>query len=42
MGELNQGTAKSKLKEIAYRFRFNIYLFVATTVLLILALLGVV
>ncbi len=32
----------SKFKEIAHKFRYNIYLFVATTVLLILALLGVI
>ncbi len=32
----------SKFKEIAHKFRYNIYFFVATTVLLILALLGVI
>ncbi len=32
----------SKLKEILYKFRYNIYVFAATTVLLILALLGVI
>ena len=32
----------SKLKEILHKFRYNIYVFVATTVLLILALLGVI
>ncbi len=32
----------SKFKEIAHKLRYNIYLFVATTVLLILALLGVI
>jgi len=32
----------SKLKEIAHKFRHNIYLFVATTVLLVLAMLGVI
>ncbi len=30
----------SKLKETLHRFRYNIYVFIATTVLLILALLG--
>ncbi len=32
----------NKLKKIAYRFRVNLYVFAATTVLLILALLGVI
>ncbi|PPR66921.1 MAG: hypothetical protein CFH03_00173 [Alphaproteobacteria bacterium MarineAlpha3_Bin2] len=32
----------SKFKEIVHKFRYNIYFFVATTVLLILALLGVI
>ena len=32
----------SRLREIAHRFRYNIYLFIATTVLLILALAGVI
>ena len=32
----------SKFKQIVHRFRYNIYFFVATTVLLILALLGVI
>ncbi len=32
----------SKFREIAHRFRYNIYLLIATTVLLILALLGVI
>jgi len=32
----------SKLRKIAHRFRYNIYLFIATTVLLVLALLGVI
>ena len=32
----------SKLKEIIHKFRYNIYFFIATTVLLILALLGVI
>ena len=32
----------SKFKEILHKFRYNIYVFVATTVLLILALLGVI
>ena len=31
-----------KFKEIVHKFRYNIYFFVATTVLLILALLGVI
>ncbi len=31
----------SKFKEIVRKFRYNIYFFVATTVLLVLALLGV-
>ncbi len=30
----------SRLRQIAHRFRYNIYLFVATTVLLVLAMLG--
>ncbi len=30
----------SKFKEIVHKIRYNIYVFVATTVLLILALLG--
>ncbi len=30
----------SKFKEIIHKFRYNIYFFVATTVLLVLALLG--
>ena len=30
----------SKFKKIAYKFRYNIYVFIATTVLLVLALLG--
>ena len=46
-GRLGWGVAltdpnNSKFKQIAHRFRFNIYLFIATTVLLILALLGVI
>ena len=32
----------NKLKKIAHRFRYNLYVFAATTVLLILALLGVI
>ncbi len=32
----------SKFKEIAHRFRYNIYGLIATTVLLVLALLGVI
>ncbi len=32
----------SKFKQIVHRFRYNIYFFGATTVLLILALLGVI
>ncbi len=32
----------SKFKEILHKFRYNIYVFVATTVLLVLALLGVI
>ena len=32
----------SKLREILHKFRYNIYFFIATTVLLILALLGVI
>jgi len=32
----------SKFKQIVHRFRYNIYFFLATTVLLILALLGVI
>ncbi len=32
----------SKLKETFHRLRYNIYAFVATSVLLILALLGVI
>ena len=32
----------SKFKKIVHKFRYNIYFFVATTVLLILALLGVI
>ncbi len=32
----------SKFKEILHKFRYNIYFFVATTVLLVLALLGVI
>jgi hypothetical protein len=32
----------NKLKEILRKFRYNIYFFIATTVLLILALLGVI
>ncbi len=32
----------SKLKEILHKFSYNIYFFAATTVLLILALLGVI
>ena len=32
----------SKLREIAHKFRYNIYFFIGTTVLLILALLGVI
>ncbi len=32
----------SKFKEIIHKFRYNIYFFVATTVLLVLALLGVI
>ena len=32
----------SKFKEIVHKFRYNIYFFVATTALLILALLGVI
>ena len=32
----------SKFKEIVHKFRYNIYFFVATTVLLISALLGVI
>ena len=31
----------SKFKEIIHKFRFNIYFFIATTVLLVLAMLGV-
>ena len=30
----------SKFKQVLHRFRYNIYLFIATTVLLILAVLG--
>ncbi len=32
----------SKFKQIVHRFRYNIYFFAATTVLLVLALLGVI
>ena len=32
----------SKFKEIFHKFRYNIYFFIATTVLLVLALLGVI
>ena len=32
----------SKFREVAHKFRYNIYGFIATTVLLILALLGVI
>ncbi len=32
----------SKLKQVLHRFRYNIYFFLATTVLLILASLGVI
>ena len=32
----------SKFKEILHKFRYNIYFFIATTVLLILALWGVI
>ena len=32
----------SKFKEILHKFRYNIYFLVATTVLLVLALLGVI
>jgi hypothetical protein len=32
----------SKLREIVHKFRYNIYFFIATTVLLILAMLGVI
>ncbi len=32
----------NKLKAIAYKYRVNLYVFAATTVLLILALLGVI
>jgi hypothetical protein len=32
----------SKFKQIVHRFRYNIYFFIATTVLLILAGLGVI
>ena len=32
----------SRFKEILHKFRYNIYFFVATTVLLVLALLGVI
>ncbi len=32
----------SKFKQVLHRFRYNIYFFLATTVLLILALLGVI
>ena len=32
----------SKFKQIVHKLRYNIYFFVATTVLLILALLGVI
>ena len=32
----------SNFKEILHKFRFNIFFFVATTVLLVLALLGVI
>jgi hypothetical protein len=31
----------SKVKQVLHRFRYNIYFFIATTVLLILAMLGV-
>ena len=31
----------SKLRQVLHRFRYNIYFFIATTVLLILAMLGV-
>jgi len=31
----------SKLRQVLHRFRYNIYFFIATTVLLILAILGV-
>ena len=32
----------SKFREILHKFRYNIYFFIATTVLLLLALLGVI
>ena len=32
----------SKFKQVIHRFRYNIYFFIATTVLLILAGLGVI
>ena len=32
----------SKFKEIVHKFRYNIYFFIATTMLLVLALLGVI
>ncbi len=32
----------SKFKEVLHKFRYNIYFFVATTVLLVLALLGLI
>jgi len=32
----------SKFREIAHRFRYNIYAFIATTVLLVLKLLDVI
>jgi len=42
MSEFSQSPGWQRTKQIAHRFRFNIYFFVATTVLLILAMLGVV
>jgi len=32
----------SKFKQVIHRFRYNIYFFLATTVLLVLAMLGVI
>ena len=32
----------SKFKKIAHKYRYNIYFFIATTVLLVLALLGMI
>ena len=32
----------SKFRQVLHRFRYNIYFFIATTVLLVLALLGVI